>query len=125
MPALLPPGLGDGTLPNVPVNDLGWEIYPAGIVECCQKLHALLPELPIYITENGTADNNDAFRRRYLYEHLKVLSESGLPSPAITTGALWITSNGWRALLPALVLCISIPILMPAPSKRAESSMPI
>ena len=25
------------------------------------------------------------------------------PSPAITTGALWITSNGWRALLPALV----------------------
>ena len=72
-------GLGDGTLPNVPVNDLGWEIYPAGIVECCQKLHALLPELPIYITENGTADNNDAFRRRYLYEHLKVLSESGLP----------------------------------------------
>ena len=25
-------GLGDGTLPNVPVNDLGWEIYPAGIV---------------------------------------------------------------------------------------------
>ena len=26
-------GLGDGTLPNVPVNDLGWEIYPAGIVE--------------------------------------------------------------------------------------------
>lgn len=72
-------GLGDGTLPNVPVNDLGWEIYPAGIVECCQKLHALLPELPIYVTENGTADNNDAFRRRYLYEHLKVLSESGLP----------------------------------------------
>ena len=72
-------GLGDGTLLNVPVNDLGWEIYPAGIVECCQKLHALLPELPIYITENGTADNNDAFRRRYLYEHLKVLSESGLP----------------------------------------------
>ena len=61
------------------MNDLGWEIYPAGIVECCQKLHALLPELPIYITENGTADNNDAFRRRYLYEHLKVLSESGLP----------------------------------------------
>ena len=72
-------GLGDGTLSGVPVNDLGWEIYPAGIVECCQKLHELLPELPIYITENGTADNNDTFRRRYLYEHLKALSESGLP----------------------------------------------
>ena len=30
-------------------------------------------------TENGTADNHDAFRRRYLCEHLKALSESGLP----------------------------------------------
>ena len=72
-------GLGDGTLPGVAVNDLGWEIYPAGIVECCRKLHALLPQLPIYITENGTADNHDSFRRRYLYEHLKALTESGLP----------------------------------------------
>lgn len=61
------------------MNDLGWEIYPAGIVECCRKLHALLPQLPIYITENGTADNHDSFRRRYLYEHLKALTESGLP----------------------------------------------
>ena len=72
-------GLGDGTLPGVAVNDLGWEIYPDGIVECCRKLHALLPQLPIYITENGTADNHDSFRRRYLYEHLKALTESGLP----------------------------------------------
>ena len=48
-------------------------------MECCRKLHDLLPALPIYITENGTADNHDAFRRRYLFEHLKVLAESGLP----------------------------------------------
>lgn len=72
-------GFADGTFPGAPVNDLGWEIYPQGIVECCKKLHALLPELPIYITENGTADNGDAFRRRYLYEHLKALCDSELP----------------------------------------------
>lgn len=72
-------GLEDGTFPGVPLNDLGWEIYPAGIAECCRELHALLPDLPIYITENGTADNTDRFRRRFLYDHLKVLCESGLP----------------------------------------------
>lgn len=72
-------GLCDGTLPNVPVNDLGWEIYPQGIVDCARKLHELLPDKPIYITENGTADNNDSFRRRFIYEHIKALAESGLP----------------------------------------------
>lgn len=72
-------GLADGTFPGVPVNDLGWEIYPEGIVECAGKLHELCPDLPIYISENGTADNNDLFRRRYLYEHIKALCESSLP----------------------------------------------
>ncbi len=72
-------GLADGTLPNAPVNDLGWEIYPYGIVECAAKLHKLMPDKPIYITENGTADNTDAFRSRFIYEHVKALCESGLP----------------------------------------------
>lgn len=72
-------GLSDGTLKGKPINDLGWEVYPQGIVDCAQKLHEIWPKLPIYITENGTADNQDAFRSRYIYEHLKVLCESGLP----------------------------------------------
>ncbi len=72
-------GFADSTFPGVPVNDLGWEIYPQGIVDCCRTLHAILPGLPIYITENGTADNTDAFRIRFLYEHIKALCGSGLP----------------------------------------------
>jgi beta-glucosidase len=71
-------GPRDGVKENVPVNDLGWEIYPQGLVECAEKLHKLLP-LPIYVTENGTCDNSDAFRSLYLYEHLKAISESELP----------------------------------------------
>lgn len=59
-------------------NDLGWEIYPPGIVLAAQKLYDLCP-LPIYITENGTCDNDDRFRSLYLYEHLKALCESDLP----------------------------------------------
>ena len=72
-------GFADSTFPGVAVNDLGWEIYPAGIAECADKLHRILPGLPIYITENGTADNTDAFRTRYLYDHIRTLCKSGLP----------------------------------------------
>lgn len=70
-------GIGDGVRENCPKNDLGWEIYPQGIVECGRKLTELLPR-PIWITENGTCDNDDRFRCRYLYDHLKALVESGL-----------------------------------------------
>lgn len=71
-------GLRDGVKAGVPVNDLGWEIYPQGIVECAQKLYGICP-LPIYITENGTCDNSDTFRSRYIYEHIKALCASSLP----------------------------------------------
>jgi beta-glucosidase len=71
-------GFQDGVKHGAPVNDLGWEIYPQGIVTCSRKLYEICP-LPIYITENGTCDNDDAFRCRYICEHLKALCESGLP----------------------------------------------
>ena len=71
-------GIGDGVRDNCPKNDLNWEIYPQGIVACAEQLYKLLPR-PIWITENGTCDNDDRFRCLYLYEHLKTLSESSLP----------------------------------------------
>jgi len=67
-----------GTKPNTTVNDLGWEIYPKGIVTCAAKLYDTLPR-PIYITENGTCDNNDSFRSKYIYDHLRALVKSKLP----------------------------------------------
>jgi beta-glucosidase len=70
--------LGDGMRRDAPVNDLGWEIYPDGIVECARKLYKIHP-LPVYVTENGTCDNTDSFRCRYLYEHIKALCASDLP----------------------------------------------
>lgn len=71
-------GFQAGFFPGVPVSDLGWEIYPQGIAACAAELYALAP-LPVYITENGVCDNADAFRCRYICEHLKALVQSGLP----------------------------------------------
>lgn len=70
-------GIGDGVRPNCPKNDLGWEIYPEGIARIVRRLTVDYPA-PVYITENGTCDNTDSFRCRYLYDHLKALAECGV-----------------------------------------------
>jgi beta-glucosidase len=51
------------------VNDLGWEIYPQGLYRILVSLHRRYG-LPIFITENGTCDAQDAFRGTYIYDHL-------------------------------------------------------
>jgi len=70
--------LADGVREGCARNDLGWEIYPEGIETSARGLYKLL-ERPIYITENGTCDNNDSFRCLYIYDHLNVLVNCGLP----------------------------------------------
>lgn len=71
-------GFDDGTKKDAPKNDLGWEIYPEGLISCTDNIYQIL-QRPIYITENGTCDNEDAFRCRYIYDHLKAIVESDLP----------------------------------------------
>ena len=41
-------------------TDMGWEIYPEGLTELLLKLKAEYPLPPIYITENGMANPDDA-----------------------------------------------------------------
>ena len=85
-------GPADGVASNCPVNDLGWEIYPEGITQACQKLYKLLPR-PIYITENGACDNSDYFRARYIAEHLQALCASPLP---IERYYHWCFCDNWE-----------------------------
>lgn len=61
-------------LSKKPRNDLGWEIYPEGLKQLCREVF-LKYRLPIWITENGTCDGADAFRARFIYDHLKAVSE--------------------------------------------------
>lgn len=70
--------LDDGRFPGVPVNDLDWEIYPQGLADVARWLHDRYPG-PIWVTENGTADAEDAFRARFIAEHLEAMVSSGLP----------------------------------------------
>jgi beta-glucosidase len=49
-------------------NDLGWEINPDGLYRILSRVSS--QKLPIYITENGTADAGDKFRARFVVQHL-------------------------------------------------------
>jgi beta-glucosidase len=64
------------------LTDIGWEIYPAGLQRVVENLQNQWPLPPIWITENGAADNtpandgacNDVLRLHYLRTHLAQLS---------------------------------------------------
>lgn len=76
--------------PNVPIgmsfarrletaSDLGWAIYPKGFGRILETLRRY--DAPIYITENGIADQHDLQRDEYIRAHLRQIAgaiEDGL-----------------------------------------------
>jgi beta-glucosidase len=68
-------GIGDGVREGCFKNDLGWEIYHEGLTLLSEGLWKKY-SAPIFVTENGTCDNNDSFRSLFLYEQLKNISET-------------------------------------------------
>lgn len=67
-------GLADGVRTDCYKNDLGWEIYHKGLLQLADNLYTKY-KAPVYVTENGTCDNNDSFRPRFIYDQLKLISE--------------------------------------------------
>lgn len=55
-------------------SDFGWEIYPQGIIEALDAMKQY--QKPLYVTEHGVADAQDALRPRVIVEHLKLLDEA-------------------------------------------------
>jgi beta-glucosidase len=66
------------------VTDMGWEVFPDGLSELLERLHADYRLPPIYITENGAAFRDhlvdgrvaDPDRIRYLHSHLAALADA-------------------------------------------------
>ncbi len=70
-------GIADGVREGSDINDLGWEIYHEGLITLSNRLSDKYGrEYPVFITENGTCDNSDAFRARFVYDQLKLISET-------------------------------------------------
>ena len=72
-------------------TDTGWEVYPAGLRNLCERLHSDYSPAALYITENGSAwldvvtavgEIEDHERVDYLRQHLDAVSEivdAGIP----------------------------------------------
>ena len=60
-----------GTACPTTCSDFGSEIYPAGLREVLTFVGTL--GVPVYITENGIADEADTKRAQYIVDHLSVL----------------------------------------------------
>ena len=54
---------------------MDWEIYPEGLYRIL-KMTDSYTNKPIFITENGIADNSDKKRAKFINEHLLVLNKA-------------------------------------------------
>ncbi|MEM2254584.1 MAG: family 1 glycosylhydrolase, partial [Candidatus Bathyarchaeia archaeon] len=57
-----------------PTSDMGWEIYPEGLLEALKAMAKY--GKPLYVTENGLADAEDKLRPKFLEDHAKVLEKA-------------------------------------------------
>jgi beta-glucosidase len=87
------PGAGEfGLHPEGPLTTMGWEVVPSGLEQVLGRVAAALPNLPIWVTENGAAypdtvrsadgSVDDQDRIAYLRGHLAAVErarEAGAP----------------------------------------------
>jgi beta-glucosidase/6-phospho-beta-glucosidase/beta-galactosidase len=55
-----------------PFSDIGWEVYPFGLQAILEQFAKF--GLPIIITENGIATNDETLRRDFLRQHVQSLA---------------------------------------------------
>ncbi len=68
-------GLGKRINPSVPVNDLGWYMEPEGIYPLMLRTWTRFKK-PIFITENGLADQDDEHRRWWIEETIVAMERA-------------------------------------------------
>jgi beta-galactosidase len=59
---------------GMPTSDLGWEIFPEGLCEALKLMERY--NCPLYVTENGIADEKDELRPEFIVEHLNMLERA-------------------------------------------------
>ncbi|HSX23535.1 MAG TPA: family 1 glycosylhydrolase [Candidatus Saccharimonadales bacterium] len=61
--------------PKVPINDMGWYMEPEGLYPLLVRTWTRFKK-PIYVTENGVADETDQYRRWWLEESLVAMERA-------------------------------------------------
>jgi len=71
-------------VPRQPVTDMGWEVIASGLTDVLHRIARDVPNVPLWVTENGAAYPriNDADRISYYRNHVQALldaREQGVP----------------------------------------------
>ncbi len=61
--------------PKVPLSDLGWYMEPEGLYPLLIRVSARYKK-PIFVTENGLADENDEYRRWWIEESIVAMERA-------------------------------------------------
>jgi beta-glucosidase len=56
------------------ITDMGWEIHPEGLGLMLDRIGRMTSK-PIYVTENGLADDSDTLREAFMNDHLAVVEK--------------------------------------------------
>ena len=56
------------------MSDTGWEVYPVGLRVALEKFSRL--GVPLFVTENGIATDDETLRRDFIIRHLECLAEA-------------------------------------------------
>lgn len=68
-------GVGKRDNPKVPLNDLGWYMEPEGLYPLLLRTWSHFKK-PIFITENGLADQDDEYRRWWIEETIIAMEKA-------------------------------------------------
>ena len=63
------------TVPPGELTDKGWEVYPEGLYRALRMISSRTQK-PIYITENGIADDSDLKRASFIEDHVLVANRA-------------------------------------------------
>ena len=55
-----------------PLSSIGWEVYPTGLLAVLRRFATF--GLPLLITENGIATDDEQLREAFLVEHLEQIA---------------------------------------------------
>jgi beta-glucosidase len=86
-------------------TQMGWEIHPDGLIDVLEQAHALRPDLPLYVTENGSAYEDvvgadgrvvDEGRRRYLELHVEACRDAVARGLPLRGYFAWSLMDNWE-----------------------------
>lgn len=80
--------------PERQLSQLGWEVYPEGFTPLLQR--AASTGLPVYVTENGMACDDDRIRVRFIAAHLAALDAARRAGADVRGYFYWSTMDNFE-----------------------------